>query len=354
MVQLLTKKNVPVHIHSIEAGREFELGTPEYRSFVYQKLLCKIPTGTPVILSDDSAVWAAATALYRSYPVIGVLHADEPHYYNLAKQHYSRVSVFACVSERVHRHTLRYISQASPAIISVIPCGINLPPEPPRSNTPHILQLAYVGRITEYQKRTGDLVKIATGLRDQNIAFHLHIVGDGTDRGALEEAFTSGELRGMATFHGWLQQSDVNKRLSVSDVLILTSDFEGTPIAMMEALAAGCAVVGTRVSGIEDYEHNPLAADCYAVFDVGDIAEAVKQVRMITSKLPAVRRESARKLAECEFSMDICIERYAKAINSIQGSFSNPERVRLSLMALISSRALAAARYLKATLTKGK
>ncbi len=87
LLQLLTGENNPVRIIKAAAGREFEFGTAAYRSYVYKKLLAKLPPGTPVVPSDDMAVWDAAASLYESYPVIGVLHADESYYYKLAEKY---------------------------------------------------------------------------------------------------------------------------------------------------------------------------------------------------------------------------------------------------------------------------
>ena len=354
LLQLLKKTNSSVQVHSKKVGREFELGTPAYRIFIYRQLLSGLPTGTPVILSDDATVWAAATDMHTSYPIIGVLHADELHYYDLAKRYSDKVAVFTCVSERVHRVLLERVPQIPAASVHTIPCGINLPSETKPRNLPHILQLAYVGRITQYQKRTGDLAAIAVALREQHVPFHLHIIGDGTDKNALQETFRSKDLGHVATFHGWLPQKDVTSYLAASDILILTSDFEGTPIAMMEALAAGCGVVGTRVSGIEDYESNPLAADCYGVYTVGDIAEAIKKIMIVASVTTTFREKAARKLAESEFSMDICIERYTKAMGDIKTNYADPGPSSLPFTASLHSKLLAAARYLKATLMQGK
>ena len=157
----------------------------------------------------------------------------------------------------------------------------------------------------------------------------------------------------MVTFYGWLSQKEVGERLAASDILVLTSDFEGTPVAMMEALAAGCGIVGTRVSGIEDYELQPLAADCYAVFDVGNIDEAVSKINTIASIPASVRIPAARKMAENDFSMDVCLERYAKALASIKPSEQMPvAKVGLPFQSLLYSRAIALARYLKVSVNR--
>ena len=353
MLQLLQKGNAPVRIISAKAGREFEFGTQRYREFVYKQLLAKVPKGTPVILSDDVAIWEAATFMNGTYPVVGVLHADEEHYYTLAEKYFRKVAIFACVSERVKKTTLQRIPGINPEVLYTIPCGINLPAVDLSGHNGDVLQLVYVGRVSEYQKRISDLVKICSLLHRNGKVFHLDIIGDGEEKASLENKFKEAGLTSMVTFYGWLSQKEVGERLVVSDILILTSDFEGTPVAMMEALAAGCGIVGTRVSGIEDYELQPLAADCYAVFDVGKIDEAVSKINKIAAIPISVRRPSARKMAENEFSIVVCLERYAKALASIKSDKQMPEaKVGLPFQSLLYSRAIALARYLKVSMTR--
>ena len=283
-----------------------------------------------------------------TYPVVGVLHADEAYYYSLAKQHFKSVSVLACVSERVKRTTIKEIPAIDVSTIYTIPCGINLPAANLARHDGNMLQLVYVGRVTEYQKRVSDLVKMCTLLQQSNKTFHLNIIGDGVDKAMLENKFKDAGLNPVVTFHGWLSQKEVSERLAKSDILILTSDFEGTPIAMMEALAAGCGLVGTRVSGIEDYELHPLAKSCFSLFDVGDIEDAVKGIERIGTVPVHVRQQAGRKLAETEFSMEVCLGKYSRAIATIKGDAkAKAVKVGMPVGSMIYSRVIAAVRALK-------
>lgn len=355
LLQLLQKGNAQVHTFSEPAGREFEFGTQEYRAFIYRRLLQRVPQGTPVILSDDGTVWEAAAPLHEAYPLVGVLHADEAYYYKLAEKYYRQLSLLVCVSERVRKTTIRQIPDIDPGIVYTIPCGINLPPADFQSHGGEVLQLIYVGRISEYQKRISDIVKVCALLQQRNTAFHLDIIGDGSEKDVLESKFTESGLHGLVTFHGWQSQKEVYERLRQSDIVLLTSDFEGTPIAMMEGLAAGCGLAGTRVSGIEDYETHPQAANCVALFDVGDIEDAITKIAKLAAVPVSIRQQAARKLAESEFSMAVCLDKYAKAIDTIKaGSKQTVTGVKIPAGVLLRSKVISWARYLKVSLTRGQ
>lgn len=85
------------------------------------------------------------------------------------------------------------------------------------------------------------------------------IIGDGELRHQIENeaaqlgiAFSSiGENRKtLLTFTSWIK--DVSECNAGLDVIVLTSNNEGTPVSLIEALAAGKFIVSTKVGGIED------------------------------------------------------------------------------------------------------
>jgi hypothetical protein len=112
--------------------------------------------------------------------------------------------------------------------------------------------------------------------------------------------------------------------LQASDVLLLPSNREGMPITVMEALSHGCAVVASRVSGVEDYEHHLLAPGCFWVHTVGDTDQAAAHVEAARALDPRVRAERARRLAEAEFSVERTVERYAALLSQLAATRSMP------------------------------
>jgi glycosyltransferase involved in cell wall biosynthesis len=79
---------------------------------------------------------------------------------------------------------------------------------------------------------------------------HFVIIGDGERRTELEALAASMDLGDCVTFTGW--QEDLRPAYSDLDILVNTSHNEGTPVAIIEALAAGVPVVATAVGGVPD------------------------------------------------------------------------------------------------------
>ena len=76
------------------------------------------------------------------------------------------------------------------------------------------------------------------------------VVGDGELRGATEQLAVDLGLERRARFLGW--RRDLPRVYADADVLVVSSNNEGTPVAAIEAMAAGCPVVATRVGGVPD------------------------------------------------------------------------------------------------------
>ncbi|MFC4637088.1 glycosyltransferase family 4 protein [Deinococcus hohokamensis] len=76
--------------------------------------------------------------------------------------------------------------------------------------------------------------------------------GDGPLRPELERLVDELGLRSSVTFRGWLDPTGVAAELDKTDILALPSHFEGQPLALLEGMARGLALLSTRVGGIPD------------------------------------------------------------------------------------------------------
>ena len=106
--------------------------------------------------------------------------------------------------------------------------------------------VGYVGRLTAI-KRPLDLVRALRGAVDLGADATLVVVGDGEDREAAERLAADLGVAERCRFVGY--QQDMTRWYGGFDVFCLASANEGTPVAAIEALAAGVPVVATRVGG---------------------------------------------------------------------------------------------------------
>lgn len=135
----------------------------------------------------------------------------------------------------------------------VIPLGLPLAPlaDLPLSNGTQVVRFGLVGRLVPIKNPSLFLQAFQRVSRGQNDgSVEGLVVGDGPLRRMLEaEAQTLG-LNRVVRFTGW--QRDLPAIYGELEVACLTSWNEGTPVSLIEAMAAGRVVVATRVGGVAD------------------------------------------------------------------------------------------------------
>ena len=105
-----------------------------------------------------------------------------------------------------------------------------------------------VGWIGRLSREKGPDVALRTLALVPHAGVHLSMVGEGRERDALTELASKGGLGDRVRWHGAVP--DAARYLRAFDAVLLSSRTEGTPIVLLEALAAGVPVVATRVGGI--------------------------------------------------------------------------------------------------------
>ena len=116
-------------------------------------------------------------------------------------------------------------------------------------------------------KQTTDLLDVLGALREQGVDAGLLLVGDGPDREGFERRAQELGLVRHCLFLGY--QEEVAPWYTAMDAVALPSGNEGTPVTVIEALAAGKPVAAYGVGGVPDVVRNGV--DGFVV-DPGDTA----------------------------------------------------------------------------------
>ena len=100
------------------------------------------------------------------------------------------------------------------------------------------------------QKAPRDFIEVARMVTSKfgNVKFIM--IGDGQMRGHIQELISRYQLQDKVILAGW--RKDIPRVLCALDVFVLTSLYEGMPIAVLEAMAAAKAVVVTNTGGIAE------------------------------------------------------------------------------------------------------
>lgn len=158
-------------------------------------------------------------------------------------------------------------------------------PAPPRDRGR--FRVGYVGRLEIRQKRVD---RLARAMRLADPAWEWHVIGEGPARARLERAAPAG-----TRFHGWLHGGAYWRSLAALDAVMFFSDFEGTPIALLDALSVGAVPMYPAIGG--DAELLAREVDPRCVYAAGDVAEAIAQLARLARDSEPDRVRIARVVA---------------------------------------------------------
>ena len=134
------------------------------------------------------------------------------------------------------------------------------------------LQCAFIGRVTQI-KRPDRFLDVVSEIKKRNISLDFFIAGDGELLEACRERIIAEDL--PVKVLGW--QSNIEKVLSAVDIVVLTSDNEGTPLSLIQAGMAGLPVVSTNVGSVPEVVLDN-ATGLITSLDVQEIADALEKL----------------------------------------------------------------------------
>lgn len=119
----------------------------------------------------------------------------------------------------------------------------------PREASGHRCNLVHVGRM-DTPKNQERLLHAFRQVQDACPGTRLTLVGDGALRPRLEALAEELGLKETVVFAG--MQADVRPFLAEGDIFVLSSDYEGIPMTIIEAMAMGLPIVSTAAGGVPD------------------------------------------------------------------------------------------------------
>jgi glycosyltransferase involved in cell wall biosynthesis len=215
------------------------------------------------------------------------------------------------VGEKV-KEDLIEVGIGSRAKFSVVNPGVQIQPLPDKQKVltkldldQEIIYCAFIGRLTKI-KRPDRMLEVASELKNRNINIHFIVAGGGE---LLAESKNIALKQNLpVTFLGW--QEDIEEVLAISDLVLLTSDNEGTPIALIQAGMAGIASVSTNAGSIAEVVVNNQTG-LITDFSVKNIADALEKLAS-NSQLRKQYGQAASQFCLGKFHTEIMISNYSK------------------------------------------
>jgi len=127
-------------------------------------------------------------------------------------------------------------------------------------------------------------------------------VGDGQLRKKIEVRIKQLKLEGCIILMGW--RNDIPRILSGLDVLVLTSLWEGLPIVVLEAIAAGVALLATDTGGIKEVVINGKTGYLAAPHDIRGMQDRLGELLSSAKKREEFVRQARLVIEAEEFLLD--------------------------------------------------
>jgi glycosyltransferase involved in cell wall biosynthesis len=142
------------------------------------------------------------------------------------------------------------------------------------------------------------LLKACQILRGQ---FKMLIVGDGELRGKIERFISENNLQGLIILTG--ERRDIPEILAVSDIFVLSTNWEGLPRSIIEAMLSGIPVVASRVGGVPELVEDGVTGFLVTPKDPKELAKTL-QVLLDDTELCHRMGQAGREKALREFTLD--------------------------------------------------
>jgi len=169
--------------------------------------------------------------------------------------------------------------------------------------------IGYVGRISK-EKGVEYLVEAGVRLFELGEPYRMLIVGEGPEREKLEEAVKAKRLQDNIIFTGF--QANVEDWVALFDLFVLPSLTEGTPMALLEAMAMGVPVVATKVGGVPQIIRHGETGFLVSPKDPESIAQKIMYLSG-NDQLQEYLSKNAKKLIEKNYN----VEQWCRRIESL-------------------------------------
>jgi glycosyltransferase involved in cell wall biosynthesis len=227
------------------------------------------------------------------------------------------------VANKRTRDTLDFLDH--PNISTLVENGVDLQlfhtPEANDQGIKGRLRLVYMGRMPKLKALDISLKAVAQA-RAKGCDVEFDILGDGSERAALEAQTAELGLTEHVRFHGFLPQNQCADILRNSDALILNSVRECGGAVVLEAMSIGLPIIAADWGGPADYVDSscgilvhPMPRKTFAD-RLADAMETLAQDPALRKKMGATGLQKVREQFDWNKKLDVMLDIYTRAVEN--------------------------------------
>ncbi|MFO1000096.1 MAG: glycosyltransferase family 4 protein [Planctomycetaceae bacterium] len=285
-----------------------------------------------VVAAYHAARWVRACGI----ATVGILHSDDPYYRAIQDEFVFgppklRLTNLVCVSRELEEQVL--LRRPKETTVLRIPYGVLVPNLSVRHSASRF-RMAYVGRMAEEQKRISETTRALIQACQAIPNSEAVLFGDGPDLANVERILATEGEGAAIRLAGPVSNAQVQSELLQCDVIVLLSDYEGLPIALLEAMACGCVPVCLNMrSGIPE-----LVQEGFSGMIVSDRDDSfLTALKRLASDVSLRQQlgDRARATVVERYSQNYAADRWAEHLHQLSRESSSqkilmPRRILLS------------------------
>jgi colanic acid/amylovoran biosynthesis glycosyltransferase len=332
----LIRRQIPTKIFSFEVenplASDFErhrvnIFAQNERRTIYEDrmsaILSELAAFKPTVVLANVGPASFETLRYVPEGVVraGIFHADSEPVYVSLKNYAPHFDLAIAVSSTIKRR-IEAIAEFKGIPVHRILLGVPTPSTGRLKdvNLDKPLRIIYLGRLEHEQKRVRLFPEILDQLKQSGIPFQWAIVGDGTEMNFLKMSMHTERPEQSVTILGARPYHEVPILLVAHDIYLLTSEYEGLPLSLLEAMAEGVVPVVSRLgSGIPEVvdENTGRLVDPK---HPGGYAEAIIGLHQNRLEMARLSRNASERV-RVEFSASAMVDRWLDVLP--KGNTSN-------------------------------
>lgn len=306
----------------------------DYTELATKWILEEVKNFNPDVFISDwmpPALYAFKWLKNAGISCVASLRSDDPFFWSLMDifssgkfPDWTACGVF-CVSQKLENKLLQKGIKKDTQL-KFIPSGVTVPPFCTDFFTK--LKIVYIGRLEVRQKQILETVKALCNATKILPNCTVTIWGDGPEKKNVESLISKENCEGKVLLEGSIAQNQIQEKLKDHNIIVLLSDFEGTPGALMDGMAVGLVPICLKCpGGIEE-----LVIDNKTGLLASNRNESFVEKLSLLANNPKLFRElsgSARKHIHENYSLQKTVNQWKEFLLQLE---KNKKRMKSELL----------------------
>jgi len=321
------ENNLPIHLINSNLHNYIEGQVKELLGIIKKEDISLVVANLVI-----PALYATQYLKPFNIAVIGVLHSNDEFYKGVITKFIhgnKKNQLSTAVSVSVYINIICESQNTQTQLLN-IPCGTPEVKNSTSLDSQEALKVIYAGRLVVQQKQILKLTKAFCDASKANSNLEFSIYGDGDKEQSIKALIKDQKSTNSVTLFKALPPSQILNKIQEHHVFTLMSDYEGMPIALMEAMACGVVPIClNEESGINEIIQHGVNG--FIVKNRGEDYQEKLQLLVNDRSLWETMSKNAIATIQQKYSSKITHKKWFELLNNFKGVKQKPLRIPLRI-----------------------